>query len=196
MSHHSAGSPAPSTMTGECKIEMLWNWNVMDACFLSSSWHIKNNAMFAASCIGVVLLVVCLEFLRRLGKEHDAYLHRQFQRHLRLTQSQLEKSPSNECCTAEPAALPGYATYRASPLQQLCRAVIHGATLGVAYIVMLLAMHYNGYVIISIVIGATLGKFLCDWMVVRIPYSSGLVEREGLQGKSEVDVAGPTGCCA
>jgi copper transporter 1 len=175
---------------------MLWNWNVMDSCFLASSWHIKSNAMFAASCIGVAFLVVCLEFLRRLSKEHDAYLHRKFQRHLRLTQAQLAAASTTDYL-GEQTSLSGYATYRASPLQQLCRAVIHGVTLGVAYIVMLLAMHYNGYVIISIIIGATIGKFLCDWMVIRIPYSSRAEPvRSEKSEQSSVDVAGPTGCCA
>lgn len=171
---------------------MLWNWNIVDACFLSSTWHIKSNAMFAASCIGVGLLVVCLELLRRISKEHDAYLHRKFARHLRITQSQLSAAEA----FGQAASLPGYATYRASPLQQLVRAVIHGVTLGVAYIVMLLAMHYNGYVIISIIIGAAVGKFLCDWMVVRIPFAQAGRNEEGKSEQSSIDVAGPTGCCA
>ena len=45
---------------------------------------------------------------------------------------------------------PQTVTLRASPLQQLVRAVIHTATFSVAYI------------IICIFIGAGLGKFLCD----------------------------------
>lgn len=36
--------------------------------------------MFAGSCIGVLLLVMTLEFLRRLGKEYDRYILRQHQR--------------------------------------------------------------------------------------------------------------------
>ncbi|KAF2869648.1 high affinity copper transporter [Massariosphaeria phaeospora] len=194
MSHHSSGSTAPNTANGECISEMLWNWTVVDACFLSSSWHIKSNAMFAASCIGIALLVVCLEVLRRAGKEHDAYLQRQFTRHLRRRQRSLLSSAA-DCCEpgARGALSSAYATFRASPLQQLCRALLHGATVGLAYIVMLLAMHYNGYVIISIVLGAVVGKFLCDWMVLRVPYS-------GVGEKSERDTggdgAGPTGCCA
>jgi copper transporter 1 len=43
------------------------------------------------------------------------------------------------------------------------------ATFAVAYIVMLLAMYFNGYIIISIFLGAGLGKFLCDWTTFRIP---------------------------
>ncbi|OJZ83367.1 hypothetical protein ASPFODRAFT_221345 [Aspergillus luchuensis CBS 106.47] len=57
-----------------CKISMLWNWNTMDACFISSSWHITSPSMFAGSCIGVILLVICLELLRRVASEYDAFI--------------------------------------------------------------------------------------------------------------------------
>lgn len=39
---------------------------------------------------------------------------------------------------------------------------------GIAYILMLIAMAFNGYVIIVIIIGAGFGKFLCDWMTQNI----------------------------
>ena len=45
-------------------MQMLWNWYTVDACFLSTSWRINNDGAFAATCIGVVLLVVALEVLR------------------------------------------------------------------------------------------------------------------------------------
>lgn len=58
---------------------MLWNWNTIDACFLSSQWHITSNAMFAGSCLAVMALVLALEALRRAVKEYDRHLVR---RHL------------------------------------------------------------------------------------------------------------------
>ncbi|KAF3006646.1 hypothetical protein E8E13_008083 [Curvularia kusanoi] len=193
MSHSMSGGVNMNMDNSTCKVEMLWNWNIVDSCFLASSWHIKNNAMFAASCIGAALLVVCLEFLRRVGKEYDAYVLRQFQRQLRLQQSQISKE-SIDCCDGT-VAMGGsqVANFRATALQQLVRAAIHGATLCVAYIVMLLIMYYNGYIFISIVLGAILGRFLCDWMVVRIPY-----EGQGSMDdrKTSTVSAGPTGCCA
>jgi copper transporter 1 len=173
---------------------MLWNWNVVDSCFISSSWHITNNAMFAASCIGAALLVVCLEFLRRLSHEYDAFLLRQFQRQLRAQQTALAVAmPANCCDGPNPTLGTQYATFRASGLQQLIRAIIHGVTLGLAYIIMLLIMYYNGYIFISIILGAILGKFLCDWLVVRIPYESAGEKEER---RASVSAAGPTGCCA
>lgn len=173
---------------------MLWNWNTVDSCFLSSSWHITNNAMFAASCVGAALLVVCLEFLRRVSHEYDAFLLRQFQRQLCAQQAALAAATPANCCDG-PSSISGtqYATFRASALQQLVRAIIHGVILGLAYIIMLLIMYYNGYIFISVILGAILGKFLCDWMVVRIPYES---DGEKDERKSSIGAAGPTGCCA
>lgn len=50
--------------------------------FIASSWRITSHAMFAGSCIGVIILVICLEFLRRLSKEYDRYILRCFRQDL------------------------------------------------------------------------------------------------------------------
>jgi copper transporter 1 len=186
---------------------MLWNWYTIDACFLASTWHIKTQGMFAASCIGVALLVVCLEFLRRLGKEYDAYILRQFHRRATSLQYRPRVSyvtpkhddgrASNGCgpdaSCAPPLPEQRFITFRATPAQQVARSVIHAATFGVGYIVMLLAMYFNGYIIISIILGAFLGKILCDWMVVRLP----LVGEQSLDGSRDgaPGISEPTVCC-
>ena len=82
--------------------------------------------------------------------------------------------------------------FRASPLQQVFRAVIHAAALGLAYIVMLLVMSYNGYIIICVIIGGGLGKFFCDWMTRQyIIDGDGSGEEEGATGIEE-----PSVCCS
>lgn len=149
--------------------------------FISSSWQIKNNGMFAASCIGVAALVVTLEFLRRISKEYDSFIIRQFKQNLNARIAAIPEG-------SEPA----FATFRATPLQQLIRAMLHAVMFGLAYIVMLLAMYYNGYILISIFIGAGIGKFLCDWMVVRVP----MVTRGENDHKNDTDVPQEaTVCC-
>jgi copper transporter 1 len=171
---------------------MLWNWDTIDACFISSSWHITNNGMFAASCIGVVLLVILLEFFRRLGKEYDGLILRQFRRHV-ASQTAMSKTEASErsCCSPEAETGMGSRVFlfRATPLQQLIRAFLHAITFGAAYIIMLLAMYYNGYIIICIFVGAGIGKFVCDWMVYKV-----VVGAEALNG-GVADVDEPTVCC-
>ncbi|KAL2136155.1 hypothetical protein VTI74DRAFT_5208 [Chaetomium olivicolor] len=208
--NHGSGDSGPA-----CKISMLWNWYTIDACFLSSSWQITSHGAFAATCIGVILMVIVLEGLRRLGKEYDEHIQREFAARVAVIAKGgiVPASPvaggssSSPACAAAgggngatgagEALLPQTVTFRASPLQQFVRALIHAATFGLAYIVMLLAMYYNGYIIICILIGALLGKFLCDWMTKTVVIGTGegtvVVNKSGNGGVGVVDE--PTVCC-
>lgn len=185
--------------------------------------------MFAGSCIGVICLVLCLEFLRRVGREYDAFIFRRARlrrtylseaalaasaqsesnskiinvegnnsktvdcerrcqvpttsaeddpnvpapvpsQHSSTTQKQPTPSdaakpdpsgnPVTKTSCADPAAL---APYRPSPVEQIIRALMHMLQFAVAYFIMLLAMYFNGYIIICIVIGAFLGSLIFGW---------------------------------
>ena len=153
---------------------MLWNWNVLDACFISESWHIKSKGMFAGSCIGVILLVVLLEFLRRAAKEYDRFIVTQYSKKLASTipssasSSDGTAAGTNKGPAAGGAALPARVDaakfkFRPSMVQQAVRALLHTCAFAVAYFVMLLAMYYNGYFIICIFIGAYIGYFVFGW---------------------------------
>lgn len=52
---------------------------------------------------------------------------------------------------------------RPSLIEQAIRALLHMLQFAVAYFVMLLAMYFNGYIIICIFIGAFLGSFIFSW---------------------------------
>ncbi|KAH6854681.1 putative high affinity copper protein [Chaetomium sp. MPI-CAGE-AT-0009] len=198
--HGGSGSAGP-----ECKISMLWNWYTIDACFLTSSWQIASHGAFAATCLGVILMVVVLEGLRRLGKEYDEHIQRDFAARVALiTNVPAAAAPADAAGSSCPAAVPGRTaeeaqaprtvTFRVSPLQQFVRALIHAATFGLAYIVMLLAMYYNGYIIICILIGALLGKFLCDWMT-RTVVIGGVENGTVKGGNTAAGVEEPSVCC-
>lgn len=53
--------------------------------------------------------------------------------------------------------------FRPSPIEQTVRALLHMVQFAVAYFVMLLAMYFNGYIIICIFIGAFLGAMVFSW---------------------------------
>lgn len=160
---------------------MIWNWNTIDSCFLASSWHVTTKAMFAVSCIGVALLGISLEFLRRVSKDYEESLQRQFQRHA------IAQLDDPLMCGVPPSVH----TYRASPIQQITRAILHVAQFGVAYIMMLIAMQYNGYLIISILIGAFLGRLLFDWGQYRVV----LGQTQEPPRKGTAVEEGATKCC-
>ncbi|TIA31308.1 Ctr-domain-containing protein [Aureobasidium pullulans] len=161
--------------------------------FISESWHITSNGMFAGSCIGVILLVMVLELLRRLAREHDRMI---LAHHRRLVASTTNENPANECaCPTTVSTSKAASTATASALatgiktrafkptlpQQMVRALLHCLQFAVAYFIMLLAMYYNGYLIICIFIGAYLGFFVFGW--------------EKLGGDSEKSHDEATVCC-
>ncbi len=130
--------------------------------------------MFAGSCIGVILLVMSLELLRRTSKEYDQYIALQAQKqHCQsgsLSVTPL-KNPDNRegrpsVSTAAAASLPTH--FRPSIFQQAVRAGLHTLQFTVAYFIMLLAMYYNGYIIICIIIGAYLGSFVFSWETIKL----------------------------
>ncbi|PQE25705.1 Ctr copper transporter family protein [Rutstroemia sp. NJR-2017a BBW] len=155
-----------------CKISMLWNWYTVDTCFIARSWHIRSTGMFAGSCIGVILLVMSLEFLRRASKEYDRYIVRQASqnnRQITSVDASTVKAPSDGSDVAVTTRAAPFAThFRPSLLQQAIRAGFHMVQFAVAYFVMLLAMYYNGYFIICIVIGAYLGAFVFSWENIQL----------------------------
>ncbi|RYP77843.1 hypothetical protein DL771_000940 [Monosporascus sp. 5C6A] len=150
-----------------CRISMLWNWYTVDSCFISSTWRIRSAGMFAGSCIGVILLTMSLELLRRLVKEYDRYLIRK-----RTVGTAIAVSPNDSKGSSEeghassatvlaPCAAP--LGFRPNVFEQAVRALLHMVQFAVAYFIMLLAMYYNGYIIICIFIGAYLGAFIFQW---------------------------------
>ncbi|KAI0105953.1 Ctr copper transporter family-domain-containing protein [Daldinia grandis] len=160
-------------MGGGCQINMLWNWYTVDACFISSSWHITSKGMFAGSCIGVILLAILLEFLRRSVKEYDNYLVRNNAGHGLVVSVSSNDNNENGRTSPKPGQTPtGEAPsinstmsngYRPKLIEQAIRAFLHTAQFVVAYFLMLLAMYYNGYIIICIFIGAYIGSFIFQW---------------------------------
>ncbi|CRJ80159.1 Copper transport protein CTR4 like [Verticillium longisporum] len=172
----------------QCQMEMIWNWNTVGSCFLAKSWYIRTEGMMVASSIGVALLAVILELSRRACKEYDSSIV-----------AQMERSVT-AAAIANPSLLPVSTSgspsvrilnLRVSPLQQAIRSLMYAISFSVAYIVMLLAMSFNGYIIVAIFVGAGMGKFLTDWMVVKVA-----VSQDGGQGmEKSTGIESLTICC-
>ena len=136
---------------------MLWNWDTIDTCFISKTWHIRSTGMFAGSCIGVILLVMTLEFLRRVVKEYDRYLLRQHLASFEKGTVSTEEpgAPTSEAArpkdnvAASATAVSGSSTpqivggcqqaprFRPNVMQQAIRAFLHMVQFAIAYFVML-----------------------------------------------------------
>lgn len=178
---------------GSCNVAMLWNWNTIDSCFLSNGWHVTTRGKFAGTCIGVFLWVVFLVLLGSLRQKFDNHIasnaKRRFLRaHDGLVSneditsvSSVSKSQSSAFRDAmEKNALIGgitkFATrgdslmldsVRPSMLEQIVRALLFAFEYSITWLLGLILMSYNGYVIISAFIGAFIGFLLIEWKHVK-----------------------------
>ncbi|KAI1492582.1 putative high affinity copper protein [Biscogniauxia mediterranea] len=175
---------------GGCRVSMLWNWYTIDACFLAPSWRIRSYGAFAGLCIGMILLVMLLEFVRLVARTYDRHLIRQHRKTVEITTATASGGNNNAEQTWLNAVLPAYteqivpvaqnppppvpvpvpcapkpptAPFRPSVYEQAVRALLHTLQFVLAYLIMLMAMYYNGYIIICITIGAFFGAFVCQW---------------------------------
>ncbi|BGP16003.1 hypothetical protein JCM10213_005446 [Rhodosporidiobolus nylandii] len=148
------GSGSDSTEQA-CKISMLWNWYTTDACFLSEQWHIRSVGDYVGTLIGIFFIVVALEAVRRLGREYDRAIRRAYYRREEAALEALKKNAPSKASDVGRAA-----PFRPSLKEHLIRSTMYMVQFGTAYILMLLAMYFNGGIILAIIAGGGVGYAL------------------------------------
>lgn len=147
-----------------------------------------------------------LEFLRRLSKEYDRYILRTARKQRSTALPYESASPSllpsptrksmdaadrevesiqsstrNRGARDDPSRITAdRIIFKPTLLQQIVRATLHMVQFAVAYFIMLLAMYFNGYIIICIIIGAWLGSFVFSWEAISFRCVSSKLKRLAL----------------
>ncbi|WVR07894.1 hypothetical protein IAU60_004937 [Kwoniella sp. DSM 27419] len=117
-------------------------------CFLSSSWHIHTKGGFVGSVFGVFFLCMAIELVRRGMREYD--------RRLILATRSAAALAANDNKATVAGAHPFH--YQPSWVQQITRGFAYGSQFSASFLVMLLGMYYNGYILIfGIFLGHTVG---------------------------------------
>lgn len=124
---------------------MLLNWHTIDACFLSSLFHIRSSFTFFLACFSAFMLVISLEFLRRAQRGFDSYLRTRnaFRREKQyVVPVEMEEKLLDE----DGGRVEGKGKQRpvVIVLEQVLRGLIHVVQFSVSYCIMLLFMYSNG----------------------------------------------------
>ncbi|KAF8068652.1 Ctr copper transporter family-domain-containing protein [Lyophyllum atratum] len=146
-----------------CKISMLWNWYTVDACFISKQWHIRSVGAYAGMIICVFLQVVILEIFRRLAREYDRKIVRDHGRSSGGTGITPDDASLSKLADSEVPCRSTAGPSRPSFAQQAIRSAFYCVQFSAGYMLMLLAMYYNGGVILAIFAGSYAGFFVSSW---------------------------------
>ncbi|RKP07533.1 Ctr copper transporter [Thamnocephalis sphaerospora] len=125
---------------------MLFNWDSENVCVIFDWWRINGAGLMVASCIIIILLSIAYEGLREVARRYDAKLLKE----MRFRRSAgLDELESGE----------GQAPHKASKEEELWRSLIYALQVAVAFLLMLVFMTYNVYLMLATVVGAGIGHF-------------------------------------
>ncbi|KAH6898385.1 Ctr copper transporter family-domain-containing protein [Thelonectria olida] len=120
-------------MEDMCKMNMLFNWDTNNVCIVFRQWHIRSTTSLFFSLLAILLLTVGYEALRAVSRRYE---------------ESLAKSVS---------ALPRQSQEQASQRAHVLKGVLYALQTFYAFMLMLIFMTYNGWVMIAVTLGAFIG---------------------------------------
>lgn len=131
--------------------------------------------MFAATCAGTILLTFALEFFRRMSRTYDRYIVIQHEKDIRssVTLKRVMMEGGEQRQQEQQQFRPGVC-------QQAVRALLFLSQVVTAYVLILLAVSFNGFIILSIFLGSLLSFFAFQWDAVPV---RGVIRGNGSLGR-------------
>jgi len=146
---HSHMNHGDMAMPMRCRMDMHFTWETDNLCIIFNSWHIRSTAGLIFSLIGVALLTAGYEALREASRRYETYVERQ-----------KEDLPNDDDTERTPFLWTGRQQVEVSKKAHVTKAVLYGIQVFYSFFIMLLFMTYNGWVMISVGVGASIGFLL------------------------------------
>ncbi|KAL2184548.1 Ctr-domain-containing protein [Thermothelomyces heterothallicus CBS 203.75] len=152
-----------------CKMNMLFTWDTTDLCVVFRQWHITSSFGLVVSLVAIVAICAGYEALREGIRRYEAVLAR------RVDTAPPPRYPRSPSPSPSPRYSEESATERAPFLSSLgagqnreqiawrahvVKAILYGIQNFYAFMIMLIFMTYNGWVMIAVSVGAGLGYLL------------------------------------
>ncbi|KAL2110556.1 hypothetical protein VUR80DRAFT_1034 [Thermomyces stellatus] len=119
-----------------CSMSMLLNWDVKNVCIVSSQWHIRSTFDLIASLVAVILIAAGYEALRAASRKYELAVTRRVGSAPRRNQTEISRQA------------------------KVTKAVLYALQNFYAFMLMLIFMTYNGWIMISVSLGAFVGYLL------------------------------------
>ncbi|KAI9455865.1 copper transporter, partial [Russula earlei] len=152
-----------------CSMQMLWNTQIEDTCIVFRQWHISSRFVFTLSFLAIILISLGYEYLRAYQRTVDRRiaLALSFAKGRGKDSVSGRSTPELSGPDVEVAGLlsgrPKKPSRTGTPVPfspRVLRATLYGAQVFVSFFLMLVFMTYNAYLILAVVLGASIGHFV------------------------------------
>ncbi|KAG6040389.1 hypothetical protein E4U41_000673 [Claviceps citrina] len=147
LGHADMGHGGHGGMDDMCSMSMLFTWDTKNLCIVFRQWHVRSTPGLLASLLAVVVLAMGYEALRALSRKYEDAINRR-----------IGAMPHDQhLAETTPFLAPGQNQDKASRQGHVVKALFYGVQNFYAFMLMLVFMTYNGWVMLAVSLGAFLG---------------------------------------
>ncbi|ORX79698.1 Ctr copper transporter [Basidiobolus meristosporus CBS 931.73] len=138
-----------------CSMQMVFNWDISNLCVVFNWWRINSVPTLMVSIILVFALSASYEMLRDYTRSFE-------QRIITKHQASATEEESPESAESNESLLNSgsYKYIWLTPKEKIQRVLLYSIQVFLSFFLMLVFMTYNGYLIISVVLGASAGFYI------------------------------------
>ncbi|KAL1974463.1 hypothetical protein VTN31DRAFT_4667 [Thermomyces dupontii] len=170
-SHHNMDHPGMDhghgdmDMDAKCAMNMLFTWSTKNLCIIFSGWHVQGAYSLIGSLLLVILLTAGYEAVRAFTRRYEAMHQQRLKAYTSPVPVDDEIGPSdyNTRSSPEPAnAVHSLVVGRDSKIAlerrgKIFLALLYAVQVFYSFFLMLLFMTYNGWIMLSVAVGAFVG---------------------------------------
>ncbi|KAH7364235.1 CTR2 long splice variant [Rhexocercosporidium sp. MPI-PUGE-AT-0058] len=146
MDHSGMGHGDMGSGTPMCNMNMLFTWDTTNLCIVFKWWHIQTTAGLLFSLLAVVALTAAYEAIRSSSRRYEEY----------VTKKAVE-APLGAVTERTPFLWTGRNQVEVSQKAHVIKAVLYALQTFYAFMLMLLFMTYNGWVMLAVGVGSFVG---------------------------------------
>ncbi|EJP70319.1 hypothetical protein NHJ13051_009892 [Beauveria bassiana] len=139
-------------MNDMCSMSMLFTWDTTNLCIVFEQWHIRTTPGLIISLIAVVLIAMGYEGLRATCRVYEKSID-----------ARVESAPNafqDPVTETTPFLRPGQNRDSLARHSHLIKSLLYGFQNFYAFMLMLVFMTYNGWVMVAVSLGAFLGYYV------------------------------------
>ncbi|PQE20934.1 copper transport CTR2 protein [Rutstroemia sp. NJR-2017a BBW] len=157
-------------MGGKCTMNMLFTWDTNNLCIIFHWWHIRSTFTLLLSLLAIVFLTAGYEAIRSMTRRYESWVERQqggsiTPETVSLTNAKVPIQDSQDERENNTENTPFLFSGRSDAASGASRAhIVKSALYAVqnfyAFMLMLLFMTYNGWVMLAVGVGSFVGYFV------------------------------------
>ncbi|KAK0670772.1 Ctr copper transporter family-domain-containing protein [Cercophora samala] len=147
-----------------CNMNMLFTWDTRNLCIVFRQWHISSTFTLFVSLLAIVALAAGYEALREAIRRYEAAVTKRANSVPREIESQYqddeESEQDAETAPFFGAVIAGQNRDEVTKRAHIIKSVLYAVQNFYAFMIMLIFMTYNGWVMLACSLGAGLGYLL------------------------------------